>query len=265
MSDQDLVLCDLRDDGVAVVTVNRPDKLNALDSAVLEELGDRFVALEAEDGVGCIVLTGSPEAKRPAFAAGADISEMKDMEPLELRAYSHLGQQTFDLIEGCPVPVIAAVNGFALGGGLELAMACTFRYAASSALMGQPEINLGLIPGFGGSQRLPRLVGRGRALELLLVGDPIGAEEAASIGLVNKVFDDEALMEETLAVAAKLASKAPVARSFILDVVGRGLEQDLERALTTEADLFGLIRTTDDVAEGLAAFVEKRKPEWRGH
>lgn len=254
----------LEEGGVAVVFLDRPDKMNALNAELLEELSDLLIGLEEDEEVGAIVITGAPGSKRPAFAAGADIAEMADMDPLQLRAHAHLGQTTFEMIEGHSKPVIAAINGFALGGGLELALSCHFRYMAESAKVGLPEITLGIIPGFGGTQRLLRLAGRGAALEMLLTGDPIGAEEAHHNGLVNKIFADYQLLEQAVATARKLASRAPVARTLILDAVQRGAETSLERALATEADLFGLVGATEDVREGLNAFLEKRTPTWKG-
>ena len=249
---------------VAVVTLKRPDKLNALNAELIDALTAAMYAVDEDPEVGAVVLTGSPEAKRPAFAAGADIAEMNEMGALMLRAYSQAGQQLCLLIEGMSKPVIAAVNGFALGGGLELAMACHIRYAAAGAKVGQPEVNLGIIPGFGGTQRLTRLVGRGRAIEMLLTGDPIGAEEACRIGLVNRVLPDDELMGAVMELAAKLAGKAPLATQLILDAVDRGEGLELETALNVETDLFGLIGTTEDVREGMGAFIEKRQPEWKG-
>jgi len=252
------------DGNVAIVTVNRPDKLNALNAELIDALTAAMYAVDEDPDVGAVVLTGSPEAKRPAFAAGADIAEMNEMGALMLRHYSQGGQALCALIEGMTKPVIAAINGFALGGGLELAMACHIRYAAAGAKMGQPEVNLGIIPGFGGTQRLTRLVGRGRAVELLLTGDPIGAEEAFRIGLVNRIVPDEDLMVAAMELGAKLATKAPLATQLILDAVDRGADRELETALNIETDLFGLIGTTEDVREGMSAFLEKREPEWKG-
>jgi len=263
--DPQQVSISLEDDGVAVITLDRPDKLNALSATLLEELFVAGITLDEDESVRCVVITGSPEAKRPAFAAGADIEEMSEVGGLDLRDYSQLGQTTFQTIEGMSKPVIAAINGFALGGGLELAMACHIRYAASGAKLGQPEVNLGLIPGFGGTQRLPRLVGKGRALMLLLSGDPISADEASRAGLVDQVVPDEELMDSVMEFARKLAGKAPMATEMILDAVSRGEGLDKVSALNVESDLFGLVGVTEDVREGMTAFLEKRKPEWKGH
>jgi enoyl-CoA hydratase len=238
--------------------------MNALSIGLLEELLDAVAAAGHEDEVGALVITGSPEAKRPAFAAGADIEELAEMDVLALRAHSRLGQAVFTMIEELTMPVIAAVNGFALGGGCELAMACHVRYASDKASFGQPEIDLGLIPGFGGTQRLPRIVGRGRALELLLTGARIDAAEALRIGLVNKVLPHEELMGAVMELARAIASKAPLAREFILDAVGRGGGLPVADGQGVEADLFGMLAGTEDTKEGLAAFIEKRKPTWIG-
>jgi enoyl-CoA hydratase len=250
--------------GVGTLLINRPSRLNALDDEVLEHLFEGVVDLEEDDDIGAIVVSGNPETKRPAFAAGADISQMAEMGGIELRGYSLLGQETFSAIENCSKPVIAAINGFAFGGGCELAMACHIRYASKDAKLGQPEINLGIIPGFGGTQRLARLVGRGRALEILLTGDPMDADEALRIGLVNRVFEPQQLMVAANDLAQRLAAKAPIARQLILDAVCRGLECQLDTSLAMESDLFGIVGSTADVKEGLKAFLEKRTPTWRG-
>ena len=249
---------------VGTLLINRPGRLNALDDEVLEHLFEGLVGLEEDDAIGAIVISGSPNTKKPSFAAGADISQMAEMGGIELRGYSLLGQETFSAIENCSKPVIAAINGFAFGGGCELAMACHIRYASTDAKMGQPEINLGIIPGFGGTQRLARLVGRGRALELLLLGDPIDASEAYRIGLVNRILPQEQLMPAVMDLAQRLAAKAPIARQLILDAVCRGLEGPLDTSLAMESDLFGIVGSTADVKEGLTAFLEKRTPTWRG-
>ncbi|MSR75570.1 MAG: hypothetical protein EXS14_08915 [Planctomycetes bacterium] len=258
-----LVLVEVKE-GVALVTLNRPDKLNALSA---EMLGDLFVALadiDGDDEVAAIVITGSTNCKRPSFAAGADIAEMVEFSGLEMREHARLGQRTFAILESMSKPSIAAVNGFAFGGGCELAMACHVRFAAEGALLGQPEINLGIIPGFGGSQRLPRLVGQGRALEMLLSGDPVSATEAHRIGLVNKVFPTAELLPAAMEFAKKLAGKAPVARHAIVDAVLRGAEIGADKAQALEADLFGLVGSSDDVKEGMKAYLEKRAAHWTG-
>jgi len=250
-----------RDGAVLIVTINRPDKLNALNTQTVTELDRAMEAARMDAEVRVIILTGSGEK---SFVAGADINELAVQSPVNGREHARSGQAVFDRIERLGKPVIAAINGFALGGGCELAMACTLRIAADTAKLGQPEINLGLIPGYAGSQRLPRLVGRGRALELLLLGAPIPADEAWRIGLVNKVVPGARLMTETRALAQQLAAKAPIAVRYILDAVAGGLEMSFADAQTYEATLFGLIATTDDMREGTRAFLDKRKPTFRG-
>ena len=262
-TDFENILTDVQD-GVLRVTLNRPSKFNALNCDTLEEILLAVVDAEDDPDIGAILITGSPETKKPAFAAGADIGEMADMDSLELRAFASEGQGIFMAIERLEKPVIAAVNGLALGGGCELAMACHIRIAAEGSQFGQPEINLGLVPGFGGTQRLSRLIGRGRSLEMLLSGDSIGADEALRIGLVNRVVPAEKLLETAHKLAVKLASKAPVARARILELVSRGADMDLQQAQQMEADIFGSLAATVDTREGLAAFLEKRKAEWTG-
>lgn len=250
-----------RDGAVAIVTINRPEKLNALNTLTLREIHHLMASLGADPAVRAIVLTG---AGPKAFAAGADISELAVMTPAGGKDHSAAGQRAFDAIETLGTPVIAAVNGFALGGGCELAMACTLRIAADSARFGQPEINLGLTPGYAGTQRLPRLVGRGRALELLLTGDMIGAQRAYDIGLVNRVVPAADLRAEALALATALAAKAPIATQYILELVHHGAEMPLAEAEHLESTFFGLIASTDDMREGTRAFLEKRPPVWKG-
>ena len=250
-----------RDGGVLVVTVNRPEKLNALNTKTVTELGQVMDEAASDSAVKAIVLTGSGEK---SFVAGADINELAVQTPVSGREHARSGQRVFDRIERLGKPVIAAVNGFALGGGCELAMARTLRIASDTARFGQPEINLGLIPGYAGSQRLPRLVGRGRALEMLLTGAQITAEEAHRIGLVNKVVPAASLMTEARALAHALAGKAPVAVRYILEAVAGGLEMSFADAQDYEATLFGLVSTTDDMREGTRAFLEKRKAAFQG-
>jgi enoyl-CoA hydratase len=249
------------DPAVAVVTLNRPLALNALNRAMLSELDRATTELAADDGVRAVILTGAGDR---AFAAGADIKELAEHSAVGGREFSLAGQRVFDRIENLGKPVIAAINGFALGGGCELAMACTLRIAADTAKLGQPEINLGLIPGYAGSQRLARLVGKGKALEMMLTGAPISAADAERAGLVNRVVPAAALMTEARALAAQLARNAPIATRYILDAVNRGLEMPLPEASSFEATLFGLITGTDDMREGTTAFLEKRKPTFRG-
>ena len=220
-----------------------------------------MIDLGQDDEIRCVVLTGAGDR---AFVAGADITELARLTPTTARAVADAGHRLCALIEGLGKPVIAAINGFALGGGCEIAMACTIRIAAKTARLGQPEIALGLMPGFGGTQRLPRLVGRGRALELLLTGAPIDAEEAWRIGLVNRVVPPESLAEETHRLAATLATQAPVAVRRILEAVHHGLDMSNAEAAVFEASMFGLVCGTEDVREGTAAFLEKRKPRFTG-
>lgn len=246
---------------VALLTISRPEKLNALNAATVAELDAAIASLIEDEAIGAVVLTG---AGRKAFVAGADIAEIRDLGPIEARAFAARGQALMRRIEAAPIPVIAAINGFALGGGLELALACHLRYASATARLGLPEIKLGLIPGFGGTQRLPRAVGRARALEMMLSGEPIDADAAERRGLVQQVFAPEELLDYTLEFAASLADAAPVARSRILASVDSGLDLPLERALELERANFALCAATDDMREGTAAFLEKRKPEFTG-
>jgi enoyl-CoA hydratase len=250
-----------RDGAVAIVTFNRPAVLNALNAQTIAELRHVLLELQADDGVRVVVLTGSGEK---AFVAGADINELARQTPASGRDLARSGQAVIDLIETLGKPVIAAINGFALGGGCELAMACTLRIAAENARLGQPEINLGIIPGYGGTQRLPRLVGKGRALELLLTGAPVNAAEALRIGLVNRVVPAGELMTAVRSLASSLARQAPIAMRYILEAVNHGLEMPTADGLHLEATLFGLVAASDDMREGTRAFIEKRKPEFTG-
>lgn len=244
------------------ITINRPDKLNALNRQTLQELHQAFDQLGDDPSVRVIVLTG---AGPKAFVAGADISEMQGLSPVQARDFSRLGQQLMQKIERSPKPVIGAINGFALGGGMELAMACHLRIAADNAKLGQPEVNLGLIPGFGGTQRLLRLCGRAAALELCLTGTPIGAERAAQLGIVNKIVSADALKEETDKLAAHLASLAPQALRGVIEAIVIGGESALDIGLDYETQAFALAFSTDDMREGTSAFLEKRKPVFVGH
>ena len=252
---------EIHDTATAYITVSRPQVLNALDAATITELHDAFHALSDDAAVRSVVFTGAGDR---AFIAGADIAELARMSAIRARETARRGQALCDRIEGLGKPVIAALNGLALGGGCEVAMACTLRLAADTVKIGQPEINLGLIPGFGGSQRLPRLVGRGTALEMLLTGDPVTAEEALRIGLVNRVVPASQLRADALALAETLATKPPVAVRYILDAVGRGLQMSLAEGCEYEAALFGLVTATDDCQEGTQAFLEKRPAEFKG-
>lgn len=247
--------------GIRTITVNRPDKLNALNSATLDALHAAFDDAANDAAVRVVVLTGAGEK---AFVAGADISEMNGLTAVEGRDFSLRGQRMMRRVEKMPKPVIAAVNGFALGGGLELAMCCHLRIAADSAKVGQPEINLGLIPGFGGSQRLLRLAGRAATLELCLGGAPVSAERARELGIVNRVVPAAELMAETTKLATQLANAAPLALRAMLDCVNIGGECGIEEGLEYESAQFGLVFSTDDMREGTSAFLEKRKPEFKG-
>ena len=250
-----------RDDAVAVVTFNRPKVLNALNTQTLHELASACEAFKADAGVRAIVLTGAGEK---SFVAGADINELAVQTPIEGKEHAKRGQQIFDAIENLGKPVIAAINGFALGGGCELAMACTIRIAADSARFGQPEINLGIIPGYAGSQRLPRLVGKGIALEILLTGDMVSAQRAYEIGLVNRVVPAAELVTEARKLAHTLASKAPIATRYILEAVNQGLDAPFPVGEFLETALFGAIASSSDMKEGTTAFLEKRKAVWQG-
>ena len=248
-------------DGVAVLTVNRPDKLNALDDATVDELDRAFAGLGADDAVRGVILTGSGEK---AFVAGADIGELATQSPVQGKERSIRGQKVLDRIEDLGKPVVAAVNGFALGGGCELAMACHVRIASENARLGTPEVKLGIMCGYAGSQRLPRLVGKGRALEMLLTGEMVDAQEALRIGLVNRVVAKDKLLAEAEALVRKMIANGPVSLRFTLEAVNSGLELPLAEAQYLEATLFGLICTTADMKEGTAAFLEKRPAKFTG-
>ena len=256
-----VTVADAQSTGVVLVTVTRPKVLNALNAATIGELLEAFERLRDDAAVRAIILTGAGER---AFVAGADIAELARLEPADAREVARRGQALCALIAGCGKPVIAAINGFALGGGCELAMACTLRVAADTARIGQPEINLGIIPGYGGTQRLPRLIGAGPALEILLTGDPVAAEEARRLGLVNRVVPAAELLDEARALAAKLAAKPPVAVRYILDAVRCGTQMSLDEGCEHEAALFGVVAATEDKREGTRAFLDKRRPEFKG-
>ena len=259
MADTPLLVRD--DNAVRTITVNRPDKLNALDAQALSALHDAFDAAAEDTAVRVVVLTG---AGPKAFVAGADISQMSGLSAVEGRDFSLRGQRMMRRVEKMPKPVIAMVNGFALGGGLELAMCCHLRIAADTAKVGQPEINLGLIPGFGGTQRLLRLAGRAAALELCLTGTPIDAQRAFELGIVNRVVAAADLEAETMALANRLASAAPLALRGMIDCINVGGESGIEEALEYESAQFGLVFSTDDMREGTRAFLDKRKPAFVG-
>jgi enoyl-CoA hydratase/carnithine racemase len=250
-----------RDGAVAILTVNRPRVLNALNTQTLDELRRALRELRLDEAIRAVIVTGAGEK---SFIAGADINELAVQSPTSGREHAVAGQHVLDQIERMGKPVIAAINGYALGGGCELAMACTIRIAADTAKLGQPEINLGLIPGYAGTQRLARIAGKGRALELLLSGDQVTAQEAYRLGLVNRVVPAADLMAEAKKLAATLAAKAPVAVHYILEAVNQGLEMPFAQAQIFEATLFGLVASTDDMREGTAAFLEKRTPAFKG-
>ncbi|MCW0461495.1 Short-chain-enoyl-CoA hydratase [Xanthomonas sacchari] len=245
---------------IRILTVNRADKLNALNRQVLQALDAAFAAAADDLQIRVVVLTGAGEK---AFVAGADIAEMNELTPVQGRDFSQLGQRLMRRIERMPKPVLAMVNGFALGGGLELAMACHLRVAAEGARLGQPEINLGLIPGFGGTQRLLRLVGRAAALELCLLGVPIDAARALQLGLVNRVVAAGELQATTLKLAQQLADAAPLALRGILDAIQIGGESAIEQGLEYETAQFGLLFSSEDMREGTRAFLERRPPQFR--
>jgi len=249
-------------DRIARVTINRPDKLNALNATVISELADAVGHIEGDAGVGGVIITG---AGPKAFAAGADISELAEQGPMEAKARSLAGQQMMRRLERCGKPVIAAVNGFALGGGCELAMSCHLRIASETAKFGQPEVKLGLAPGYGGTVRLPRLVGKGRALELLLTGTMIDAAEAYRIGLVNRVVPADRLLIETEELLRTILEQAPLAVRLVLESVETGLDLTIDEGLLLEANHFGLLSSTADMREGTAAFLAKRKARFEGH
>ena len=260
MNFQNLIL-EIRD-RVANLTVNRPEKLNALNSATIQELEQAFESCARDPQVGAVILTGSGTK---AFIAGADIEELSRQSPVAGRDYAREGQRLFTRIETLGKPVIAAVNGYALGGGCEIALACTLRFASATAKFGQPEVNLGLIPGYGGTQRLPRLIGKGRAQELILTGEMIDAQEAHRIGLVNGVCTAEELLPKTRAVAATILSRGPLAVRFAMEAISQGLDMPLEQALDFEATLFSVLCSSEDMKEGTQAFLEKRKAKFQGH
>lgn len=257
---EQLVLRETRG-AIAIVSVNRPDKLNALNADTVAALGRAFTQIEADPAIRGVILTGRGEK---AFVAGADIAELARMTPRSGVEVSRAGQQVFRAIERSTKPVIAAVNGFALGGGLELAMACHIRIASDNAKLGLPEVKLGIIPGYGGTVRLPRLVGRGRALELILSGAMIDAQEAQRIGLVNRVVPQADLMNETEALLNTILSNGPVAIELAIQAIDHAYHATTDDALQLESTYFGLLASTDDMREGMQAFLEKRKAGFRG-
>ncbi len=246
---------------IALITIARPKVLNALNAATLLELSRAMQAVHEDDDVRAAILTGDGEK---SFVAGADINEFTALGAVAAEALARRGQAVLAQIETCGKPVIAAVNGFALGGGCELALACTFRIASEAARFGQPETKLGLIPGYGGTQRLPRLVGKGRALQIILTGDMIKADEALRIGLVNEVVTAAELLPRAEAIARKIIANAPIATRLTIEAVGKGWDMSLADGLAFEAALFGVSFATADKAEGTAAFLEKRVPQFKG-
>lgn len=244
---------------IAVVTVNRPDKLNALDNSVIAELRTMVEELSENGEVGAIILTGAGEK---AFIAGADIGMLAKQGVLDGAANSRRGQELTVAMERSRLPILAAINGYALGGGLELALACDLRFAAVGAVMGLPEVGLGLIPGYGGTQRLPRLIGTSRALQMILTGDPLDADEAERIGLINGVFEPDQLLPGVMKVAERILSRGPMAVALAKQAVHRGAHLSLTDGLRLESDLFGMTSSTDEMREGTRAFLEKRKPNW---
>ncbi len=246
-------------EGVGVLTFNRPKALNALNPETFDEISHVIGRVQGDSDVRVLVLTGAGEK---AFVAGADISEFPRMNSLQARAFAERGQDVFFRLETLPKPVIACVNGFALGGGCELAMSCDFIYASDKARFGQPEVNLGIIPGFGGTQRLARLVGRAAAKELCMTGEMLDAQQAKAMGLVTRVFPADQLMEETMKVAHLLASRAPNVLRSIKQVVDRGMDVDLKTGCALEAEAFGVCFASKDTREGVSAFLEKRKPQF---
>lgn len=245
---------------IAVIRINRPKKLNALNKDTIQELHEVFSEMKNNSDVRLVILTGSGEK---SFVAGADISEFADFSIKEGKELAQKGQEIlFDFIEDFPKPVIAAINGYALGGGLELAMACHFRYASSNAKMGLPEVSLGLIPGYGGTQRLPQLIGKGRAMEMIMSGNMISAEQALSVGLVNKVVEPEELLNSCLSIATKILKNSPMGISAAINSINAGFEGGIN-GFDTEIESFGNCFGTEDFTEGTTAFLEKRKPNFK--
>ena len=246
---------------IAYVTVNRPKVLNALNMATMEELRSAYTAIKDDKEIRVAIMTGSGEK---AFIAGADIAELSKHHAVSAKEYTHRGQSVLDLIENLGKPVIACINGFALGGGCEIALACTFRLASETAKLGQPEVKLGIIPGYGGTQRLPRLVGKGIAMQLLLAGEMINAQEALRIGLVNEVAAPPDLIPRAEALAQKIIANAPLAVQYAMEAVNRGMDMSLSEGLYLEATLFGICCATEDKTEGTTAFLEKRPAQFKG-
>lgn len=259
MSYQYLIL--EKEEGIGILYINRPEAMNALKEDLLKELGQSMDDIERDEEIQVLIITGAGEK---SFAAGADIKEMQPLNAVEGRACGELGQSVFRKVELMKKPVIAAVNGFALGGGCELAMACDIRLASDKARFGQPEVGLGITPGYGGSQRLPRLIGEGRAKELIYTADIISAEEAYRIGLVNHVYPAAELMEEAKKLARKIAAKAPLAVRFSKLAINKGMQVDIDTGMAIEADMFGLCFSTEDQKKGMEAFLKKEKAAFNG-
>ena len=255
------ILFEAGESGIAQLTINRPEKLNALNTDTMSELEEAFAQVEREPDLRALIVTGAGEK---AFVAGADIQEFGTLSPLAMQKLALRGQRIFRMLEMMSKPSVAAINGFALGGGLELAMSCTVRVASPNARLGQPEVKLGIIPGYGGTQRLPRLVGRGRALEMLLTGDPIDAAEAQRIGLVNHVTPQNELLTFSRQLLKKMLANGPAALALAMQSVDVGLNSGLEDGLRFEASSFGVAASTQDSREGTAAFLAKRKPAFTG-
>lgn len=246
---------------IAYVTINRPEKLNALNMAVMEELRAAFTAIKDDASIRVVILTGEGQK---SFVAGADIGELSQHNTVSAKEYTHKGQAVLDLIENLGKPTIACVNGFAFGGGCELAMACTMRLASDNAKLGQPEVKLGIMAGYGGTQRLPRLVGKGIAMQILLTGEAISAQEAQRIGLVNEVVPQADLIKRAEEIAAKIIANAPLAIQYTMEAVNHGMELTLREGLYLEATLFGVCCATEDKNEGTKAFLEKRAASFTG-
>ena len=249
------------DGGVGTVTINRPKVMNALNNATLVELASAFDALKANDEVAVVIVTGSGEK---AFIAGADINELATMQPLAAKDLAAFGQSVLARLERMGKPTVAMVNGFALGGGLELALACTLRTASTKARMGLPEVSLGIIPGYGGTQRLMRVAGPGVAREWVLTGDIYMAEEAHRVGVVNRLFEPDELLEGTMKLVKTMLSRGPIAMRLAMEAINRGMNMSQQEGEIMECDMFGLAATTEDMREGMTAFIEKRKAEFKG-
>jgi enoyl-CoA hydratase len=252
----------IKEPDLAILTVNRPQAMNALNYDTLQEIKSAVLEISSDNNIKALIITGSGEK---AFVAGADIAYMKDLTAIQGREFGALGQSVFSAIENLSIPVIAAVNGFALGGGCELAMACDIRLASEKARFGQPEVSLGITPGFGGTQRLARLIGSGPAKELIYTGMNIDAGEAYRLGLVNHIYPADSLMDEAKKLAQKMISNAPLAVSLCKSAINRGLQADIDTAMAIEADVFGLCFSTNDQKEGMNAFLHKRKADFKGN